>query len=250
MVATTFQDVAALAVALSDLKVVQLLRDAIRTADLSGGKVCCDGAVARRLDDCYEARRHIHPEPKYENRVVYHPTPRYLPRPVICPTRAWKRATRPPRRCPFPSAGVPPRHAPAAALANASVENSDSSRARSKGLSTARRCPEQRVVAGLFPVKPAARGRNTGTTFGKPLQGPNVLLVRGVRDASAQQVEELVELVSVMDRDTLIQQFQTYRASFPVDFTREYLESQDLEQLRHLFLAMCLQTQRMPDVAA
>jgi hypothetical protein len=66
----------------------------------------------------------------------------------------------------------------------------------------------------------------------------------------AQQVEELIELVSAMDRESLIQQFHTYRASFPVDFTPDYLESQDVEQLRHLFLAMCLQSQRMPDVAA
>ena len=64
----------------------------------------------------------------------------------------------------------------------------------------------------------------------------------------AQQVEELVNLVTAMSRQTVIDQFRTYRASFPVDFTREYLEAQDTEQLKHLFLALCLQSQRMPEL--
>ncbi|MBC8107638.1 MAG: hypothetical protein H7Z14_13690 [Anaerolineae bacterium] len=66
----------------------------------------------------------------------------------------------------------------------------------------------------------------------------------------AQQVEELVNLITVMSRESVIEQFRCYRASFPVDFTREYLESQDTEQLKHLFLALCLQSQRMPELPA
>ena len=66
----------------------------------------------------------------------------------------------------------------------------------------------------------------------------------------AQQVEELVNLVTSMSRECVIDQFRSYRASFPVDFTREYLEQQDTEQLKHLFLAMCLQSQRMPELPA
>ena len=64
----------------------------------------------------------------------------------------------------------------------------------------------------------------------------------------AQQVEELVNLVTAMSRELVIDQFRTYRASFPVDFTREYLEAQTTEQIKHLFLALCLQTQRMPEL--
>ena len=64
----------------------------------------------------------------------------------------------------------------------------------------------------------------------------------------AQQVEELVNLITALPREALIDQFRSYRASFPVDFTREYLEAQDIEQLRHLFLAMSLQSQRMPEL--
>lgn len=64
----------------------------------------------------------------------------------------------------------------------------------------------------------------------------------------AEQVEELVQIIGALSRSTLLEQFHTYRASFPVDFTREYLERQSTEQLRHLFLAMCLQSQRMPEL--
>lgn len=66
----------------------------------------------------------------------------------------------------------------------------------------------------------------------------------------SEQVEELICLISVLDRETLVQQFGNYRATFPVDFTYEFLKSQPLERLRHLFLAMCLQSQRMPEVTA
>jgi len=64
----------------------------------------------------------------------------------------------------------------------------------------------------------------------------------------SQQVEELIRVVSAMDRTTVIEQFHTYRATFPVDFTDDFLVHQTTEQLQHLFLAMCLQSQRMPDM--
>ncbi len=64
----------------------------------------------------------------------------------------------------------------------------------------------------------------------------------------AEQVEELVQIIAALSRSTLLVQFQTYRASFPVDFTADYLDRQSTEQLRHLFLAMCLQSQRMPEL--
>lgn len=64
----------------------------------------------------------------------------------------------------------------------------------------------------------------------------------------SQQVEELIHLVSAMDRTTIIEQFHSYHATFPVDFTTDFLEQQSTEQLQHLFLAMCLQSQRMPDM--
>ena len=66
----------------------------------------------------------------------------------------------------------------------------------------------------------------------------------------SEQVEELICLISALDRETLVQQFGNYRATFPIDFTYEFLQSQPVERLRHLFLAMCLQSQRMPEVNA
>jgi hypothetical protein len=63
----------------------------------------------------------------------------------------------------------------------------------------------------------------------------------------AHQVEELVCLVSSLDRDGLVRQFHNYRASFPLDFTPDFLNQQPLERLRHIFLALCLQCQRMPE---
>jgi hypothetical protein len=62
----------------------------------------------------------------------------------------------------------------------------------------------------------------------------------------SQQVEELICLVSALDRDALVREFLTYQGAFPVDFTAEFLNTQPLDRLRHIFVALCLQHQRMP----
>jgi hypothetical protein len=62
-----------------------------------------------------------------------------------------------------------------------------------------------------------------------------------------EQVEELICLVSAMDRAALIRQFRDFRANFPIDFTPEFLQTTELERLRHIFVALCLQSQRMPE---
>ena len=62
----------------------------------------------------------------------------------------------------------------------------------------------------------------------------------------AQQIDDLITLVSALDRDALLDQFHSYRANFPVDFTDEFLKSMPIDRLRHIFVALCLQTQRMP----
>ncbi len=61
-----------------------------------------------------------------------------------------------------------------------------------------------------------------------------------------QQVEELMTLVSSLDKAALLRQFREYPSSFPVDFTPDFLDRQPLERLQHLFVAVCLQSQRMP----
>ncbi len=66
----------------------------------------------------------------------------------------------------------------------------------------------------------------------------------------ANQVEELILVVSSLDRAGLVRQFRQYPASFPVDLTSDFLEVQPLDRLRHLFVALCLQSQKMPELAA
>jgi hypothetical protein len=63
----------------------------------------------------------------------------------------------------------------------------------------------------------------------------------------SHQIEELVAVVSSLDHSTLLDYFETYRANFPVDFTQDYLSRLSLDRLRHIFVAMCLQSQRLPD---
>ncbi len=63
---------------------------------------------------------------------------------------------------------------------------------------------------------------------------------------SATQVEELICLVSAMDRPQLIRRFGGHRAGFPVDFTSDFLNTLPLERLRHIFVALCLQSKQQP----
>lgn len=65
----------------------------------------------------------------------------------------------------------------------------------------------------------------------------------------ANQVEELICLVSALDRDALVRQFHNYQSKFPLDFTPDFLNQQPIDRLRHIFVALCLQCQRVPDIA-
>ncbi len=66
----------------------------------------------------------------------------------------------------------------------------------------------------------------------------------------SHQIDDLLTLVSGLDRHALLNHFHTYRANFPLDFTDGFLETQPLERLRHIFVAVCLQTQRLPDATS
>jgi hypothetical protein len=65
---------------------------------------------------------------------------------------------------------------------------------------------------------------------------------------ASDQTEELIGLVASLDRQTLIQQMGAYHGNFPLDFTPQFLEGLSLDRLRHIFLAVCLQNQRMPQI--
>ncbi len=62
------------------------------------------------------------------------------------------------------------------------------------------------------------------------------------------QIEELLCLVSSLDRQTLTQQFLNFRGTFPIDFTPDFLDSLSEERLRHIFVALCLHNQHVPDM--
>lgn len=53
-------------------------------------------------------------------------------------------------------------------------------------------------------------------------------------------------MVNALDRPALIQQFHHYQSNFPVDFSNDFLANMSLDKLRHIFVAMCLQCQRLP----
>lgn len=66
----------------------------------------------------------------------------------------------------------------------------------------------------------------------------------------SDQIEELICVVAGLDKATLVDQFQNFRASFPIDFTHEFFDTQSVDRLRHIFLALCLEQQRLPQIVA
>ena len=64
----------------------------------------------------------------------------------------------------------------------------------------------------------------------------------------APQIEELICIVSSLDRPELARQFLSFRGSFPVDFNREYLDGLSVDRMRHIFVALCLQNQHLPQI--
>ena len=66
---------------------------------------------------------------------------------------------------------------------------------------------------------------------------------------SPDQVEQLVAYVQRADRSQLMQRFRECPAPFPVDFTDAFLLGLPVERLRHLYLALCLQSRYIPPEA-
>jgi len=62
------------------------------------------------------------------------------------------------------------------------------------------------------------------------------------------QVEDLICLVAALDRPSLVRQIQVYRATFPLDFSDDFLRTIPLDRLRHIFVALCLQQQHVPEI--
>jgi hypothetical protein len=60
----------------------------------------------------------------------------------------------------------------------------------------------------------------------------------------AREVESLVSQANSLQREAVIERLLSFRGSFPVDFTPQYLAGLSLERLRHILMAVCLQSGR------
>ena len=65
---------------------------------------------------------------------------------------------------------------------------------------------------------------------------------------ASDQIDEVICLVAALDRAALVGQIQAYRGTFPLDFTDEFLHDVPLDRLRHIFLALCLEQQHVPQI--
>jgi hypothetical protein len=62
----------------------------------------------------------------------------------------------------------------------------------------------------------------------------------------SRQVEDLIRLVSAMDRETIVGKCVGFDGAFPVDFTPEFLARLPIDKLRHIFVALCIQNSHVP----
>ena len=66
----------------------------------------------------------------------------------------------------------------------------------------------------------------------------------------AHQIEELITLACAMDGTAIKRQLVGFRGEFPLDFTPEFLDTLPVERLRHIYVALCLQVQKIPTSAS
>jgi hypothetical protein len=57
-------------------------------------------------------------------------------------------------------------------------------------------------------------------------------------------IESMLEVVAAMERTGLVELLRTMPCPFPLDFTDEYLAGIELDRLRHLVAAVCLQVRK------
>lgn len=71
-----------------------------------------------------------------------------------------------------------------------------------------------------------------------------------VAKMSAQQIESCLTAIASMSREELIEQFHSYPAPFPVDFSDAFLRTQSLDKLRHVFAGLVLHCRIEPRLQA
>ena len=64
---------------------------------------------------------------------------------------------------------------------------------------------------------------------------------------SREQAEHVVRRIARLDRQQVIAGLRRCPAKFPIDFTADWLDSQPLAELRHVYAAICIQCGHQPD---
>ena len=64
------------------------------------------------------------------------------------------------------------------------------------------------------------------------------------------QLQQAVATIATLDRGEIARQLRRDEIRFPVDFTPEWIASRSLDELRHVYAAICLQCDLMPDAPA
>ena len=64
------------------------------------------------------------------------------------------------------------------------------------------------------------------------------------------QLESWLVAIATMSREELIEQFHSYPAPFPVDFSDAFLRSQSLDKLRHVFAGLVMHCRVEPRLNA
>lgn len=67
---------------------------------------------------------------------------------------------------------------------------------------------------------------------------------------NAEQLESWLTAIASMSREELIEQFHSYPAPFPVDFTDAFLRAQSVDKLRHVFAGLVMHCRIEPRFAA
>lgn len=60
------------------------------------------------------------------------------------------------------------------------------------------------------------------------------------------QAKQVHQIVAQMERSELIEQMRRCPARFPIDFTDAWFSAQSTVELRHIFAAICIQSDVMP----
>lgn len=63
---------------------------------------------------------------------------------------------------------------------------------------------------------------------------------------SASELNDALVAIASMSREELIEQLHAYPAPFPVDFTDQFLRTQSLDHLRHVFAGLVMHCRIAP----